>query len=66
MRTYAAAAVGLVAGFFAGLMLDVVIGVGGLMTGGEPAGIRFLPIGTAVLGALVAVVVYRRVHRDSR
>lgn len=66
MRTYAAAVVGLIAGLFAGFMLDVVVGVGGLLTSGEPAGFRFLPIVTAAIGALVGVAVHRRVNRQSR
>lgn len=66
MRTAAAAGMGGVAGFVAGLMLDVVIGVGGVATGGEPGGIKFLPLATAVLGALVAVAVSLRMRRKIR
>ncbi|MFD0747871.1 DUF5957 family protein [Phytohabitans flavus] len=66
VRTSAAAGAGLVAGFVFGLMLDMAIGIGGMASGGEPAGFKFLPVGTAAVGALVAVVLYRLGRRRSR
>ncbi|XTZ15586.1 DUF5957 family protein [Micromonospora echinospora] len=60
MRTLVAVLIGLVAGFFTGLVIDQVVGVVGLLTSGDPGGFRFLPVVLAVLGAVVAVLVARR------
>lgn len=60
MRTLVAVLIGLVAGFFAGIVVDQVIGVIGLLTSGDPGGFRFLPLVLAAVGAVVAVVVERQ------
>ncbi|MFE0592862.1 DUF5957 family protein [Micromonospora echinospora] len=60
MRTLVAVLIGLVAGFFTGLVIDQIIGVVGLLTSGDPGGFRFLPVVLAALGAVVAVLVARR------
>ncbi|SCL30327.1 hypothetical protein GA0074694_5661 [Micromonospora inyonensis] len=66
MRTLVAVLIGLVAGFFAGLVVDQIIGVVGLLTSGDPGGFRFLPVVLAAVGAVVAVVVDRqRQHRSA-
>nr|ADB23400.1 unknown protein [Micromonospora echinospora subsp. challisensis] len=66
MRTLVAILIGLVAGFFAGLVVDQIIGVIGLLTSGDLGGFRFLPLVLAAVGAVVAVVVDRqRQHRNA-
>ncbi|MFB9546161.1 DUF5957 family protein [Micromonospora sagamiensis] len=57
--------IGLVAGFLAGLVVDQIIGVVGLLTSGDPGGFRFLPLVLAAVGAVVAVVVDRQRQRRS-
>ncbi|WDZ82148.1 DUF5957 family protein [Micromonospora cathayae] len=64
MRTLVAVLIGLVAGFFAGIVLDQVIGVIGLLTSDDgPTGFRFLPLVLAAVGAVVAVLVDRSRQR---
>lgn len=63
MRTLAAVLIGLVAGFFAGIAVDQVVGVVGLLTSGDPGGFRFVPLVLAVVGAVVAVLVDRQRQR---
>ncbi|BCL16751.1 hypothetical protein GCM10017556_44900 [Micromonospora sagamiensis] len=65
MRTLVAVLIGLVAGFLAGLVVDQIIGVVGLLTSGDPGGFRFLPLVLAAVGAVVAVVVDRQRQRRS-
>lgn len=60
MRTLVAVLIGLVAGFIAGLVLDQIFGVIGMVTSGSPGGFRFLPVVLAIVGAVIAVVVDRR------
>lgn len=63
MRTLLAVVIGLVAGFFAGIVVDQIIGVIGLLTSGDPAGFRFLPLVLAAVGAVGAVLVDRQRQR---
>lgn len=63
MRTLVAVLIGLVAGFFAGIVVDQIIGVIGLLTSDEPGGFRFLPVVLAVVGAVVAVLIDRQRQR---
>ncbi|SCL31501.1 hypothetical protein GA0074692_3125 [Micromonospora pallida] len=63
MRTLVAVVIGLVAGFFAGIVIDQIIGVIGLLTTGDLGGFRYLPLVLAVVGAVVAVLIERRMQR---
>jgi uncharacterized membrane protein YeaQ/YmgE (transglycosylase-associated protein family) len=63
MRTLVAVLIGLVAGFFAGIVIDQIIGVIGLLSTGEVGGFRYLPLVLAAVGAVVAVLIERRMSR---
>jgi hypothetical protein len=56
MRASRVAAIGLVAGFAAGIVLSDLIGVVGVLVFDRHAGIRFLPIYLAVAFAILAPV----------
>lgn len=55
MRRVSFVLVGLVAGFFAGLILSEVIGVLGVLLLHRAIGFKALPVVTAVVGAATAV-----------
>ncbi|WBB81520.1 DUF5957 family protein [Micromonospora sp. WMMD882] len=64
MRTLVAVLIGLVAGFFTGIVIDQIIGVIGLLASDDgPSGFRFLPLVLAVVGAVVAVLIDRSRQR---
>lgn len=56
MRHVGAGVTGLVAGFFAGLVLSEIFGIVGFLVLHEAIGFRFLPVVTAAAGALLAVL----------
>ena len=60
MRHVGAGVTGLVAGFFAGLVLSEIIGIVGFLVLHEAIGFRFLPVVTAAAGALLAVLLVGR------
>ncbi len=65
MRTGFVVIVGLIAGFFAGILLSALIGLVSLLLFDDATGIRFLPLYLAILGAVVAPAVARRVRPGS-
>jgi Family of unknown function (DUF5957) len=60
MRTVALAVAGLVAGFVAGIVVSEVVGIVGVLAFDRAVGIRYLPIGLAVAGAVAAPLAVRR------
>lgn len=60
MRHVGAGVTGLVAGFFAGLILSEVIGVVGFLVFHDAIGFIFLPVVTAAAGAMLAVLLVGR------
>lgn len=54
MRILAAIGLGLLGGFFAGIIVSQVIGIVGVLIFQQPWGIKFLPIYTAAAGAVLA------------
>ncbi|HEX7057731.1 MAG TPA: DUF5957 family protein [Bacilli bacterium] len=52
--------VALVGGFIGGVVLSEIIGIFGKFVFGYHAGIKFLPVYTAIACAVLAPVVYRR------
>lgn len=65
MRIAVAAGLGLIGGFFVGLLLSQVIGMAGLLLFDQAVGIKFLPIYTAVAGTLIVPVWAIRIRRRS-
>ncbi|WP_067968283.1 DUF5957 family protein [Nocardiopsis trehalosi] len=66
MRIALTVVLGVIGGFLAGFVIAEVIGIASLLALGEPVGIPYLSIGAAVVGAVVAPLVYRRVRRSRR
>jgi hypothetical protein len=60
MRTAGHVVLGLVAGFFAGLVLSEIIGILGFLAFDRAVGFRYLPLATGLAGAVVAALVRRR------
>ena len=54
MRIVIAILLGLVGGFFAGIVISQVIGIIGMLVFQQAIGIKFLPIYTALAGAIIA------------
>ncbi len=65
MRTGFLVIVGLIAGFLAGILLSALIGLVSLLLFDDATGIRFLPLYLAILGAVVAPLLVRRVGPKS-
>ncbi|WP_020574219.1 DUF5957 family protein [Actinopolymorpha alba] len=64
MRTVAVAALALVGGFIAGIVLSEIIGILGMLIFDDAVGIRFLPILLAVLCAVLAPIADQRIRRS--
>ncbi len=60
MNKWVAVILGLVGGFVIGLVVSEMIGIVGKLAFDRTAGIKFLPIYTAVACAVIAPVVLRR------
>jgi uncharacterized membrane protein YeaQ/YmgE (transglycosylase-associated protein family) len=60
MRMVSAIVAGVVGGFLAGVLISQVGAIAGLLLLGQPVGIKFLPIGTAVVGAIIVPVLAAR------
>jgi hypothetical protein len=66
VKTAVTVAVGLVAGFFAGIVLSEIIAIIGFLISGNAVGIKYLPIYLAVACAVVTPAVHARTRRRSR
>jgi hypothetical protein len=60
MRTAGQVVLGLVAGFFAGLVISEIIGIVGVLAFDRAVGLRYHPLATGGGGAVVAALVQRR------
>lgn len=66
MRMAKVAVIAPIGGFFGGLVLSQIIGIGGLLLFDRAVGIRFLPLYLAVVCAGVAPIVDVLARRRSR
>ena len=66
MRIVVAIALGLIGGFFAGIMLSQLIGIVGFLLFDQVTGIKFLALYTAVGGAIVAPILATRRQQRAR
>lgn len=63
MRTVVVTVLALIGGFLAGIVLSEIIGVVGLLVFEEVVGVRFLPVVTALVAAVAAVILTLRARR---
>ncbi len=66
MRTLVTIVLGLIVGFFAGLILSQVIGIVGFVIFERVIGWRLLPVVAATLGGVAALIVDNRRQRQPR
>jgi Family of unknown function (DUF5957) len=66
MRTVIVTVLALIGGFLAGIVLSEIIGVVGLLVFEDVVGVRFLPVVTALVAAVAAVIVTLRARRAPR
>lgn len=63
MRTVVITVLALIGGFLAGIVLSEIIGVVGLLVFEDVVGVRFLPVVTALVAAVAAVILTLRARR---
>jgi hypothetical protein len=63
MRTVVVTVLALIGGFLAGIVLSEIIGVVGLVLFEDVVGVRFLPVVTALVAAVAAVILTLRARR---
>jgi hypothetical protein len=63
MRTVVVTVLALIGGFLAGIVLSEIIGVVGLLVFEDVVGVRFLPVVTALVAAVAAVILTLRARR---
>lgn len=63
MRTVVVTVLALIGGFLAGIVLSEIIGVVGLVLFEDVIGVRFLPVVTALVAAVAAVILTLRARR---
>ena len=66
MRSIVVVALALIGGFFAGIVLSEVIGIGGFLLFDRAVGIRFLPLYLAFVCAGAALILESLARRRSR
>jgi hypothetical protein len=64
IRIIGAVVLGVLGGFLTGLLLSQVIGIAGLVLLGQAVGIKYLPIMTAIAGAILAPIAAIRRRRQ--
>lgn len=66
MRMLIAILLGLAGGFLAGIVISQIVGIVGLLVFHQAIGIKFLPIYTAIIGAIAGPFLVGRVERGVR
>jgi len=66
MRMLIAVLLGLAGGFLAGIVISQLVGIVGVLVLHQAIGIKFLPIYTAIIGAIVAPLLARRAAQNMR
>jgi fructose-specific phosphotransferase system IIC component len=63
MRTVVVTVLGLIGGFLAGIVVSEIIGIIGFLLFDSVIGFRFLPVISALVAGVAAVVINRRARR---
>lgn len=66
MRTLIAVLLGLAGGFLAGIVISQIVGIVGVLVFQQAVGIKFLPVYTAIVGAIAATLIVRRTEQNVR
>ena len=66
MRMLIAVLLGLAGGFLAGIVISQLVGIVGVLVFHQAIGIKFLPIYTAIVGAIAAPLLAKWTEQDVR
>ena len=66
MRMLIAVLLGLAGGFLAGIVISQLVGIVGVLVFHQAIGIKFLPIYTAIVGAIAAPLLAKWAEQDVR
>ena len=66
MRMLIAVLLGLTGGFLAGIVISQIVGIVGVLLFHQAIGIKFLPIYTAIIGAIAAPLLVGRMEQNMR
>jgi hypothetical protein len=66
MRILIAVLLGLAGGFLVGIVISQIVGIAGVFVFHQAIGIKFLPIYTAIVGAIAAPLLAGRIEQNVR
>ncbi len=66
MRMLIVVLLGLAGGFLAGIVISQIVGIIGVLVFHQTVGIKFLPLYTAIVGAIAAPLIMRRTKQNVR